>query len=358
MVCWWVSRSACGRSVCPTWMNTCSISTPSRGVGCISSLFSDGGHCPGRRPASDGLMKTLGTVFGPVGRCRSCSRTDWMFLFTCCNRSIMSDIQRDSRVVSLSSRAGVRSSLVTILDQLQRCQKSLNEFLEVRGRGHIILTPNKECFHHYLYCPCATGEALCFPQILFHRRWWSVRDSRTGHQPNGHPVTPQETICRSDTLSLFCFFLLLEQIICMCVSPCTGIHRVVFDEQNQHIVAMCSLEGETVPLRNLIRISSLVEVKQEPGELCQCGGSNPDWTQADVLYWLSACACLIAPGVAKWAVFGNEGDFEGTALWMCLSREKGGRGPFTLSLPGTHTFYIVCNICMKYFVHLTLGVKP
>lgn len=48
-----------------------------------------------------------------------------------CLRSIMSDIQRDNRVVSLSSRAGIRNSLVTILDQLQRCQKSLNEFLEV-----------------------------------------------------------------------------------------------------------------------------------------------------------------------------------------------------------------------------------
>lgn len=41
----------------------------------------------------------------------------------------------------------------------------------------------------------------------------------------------------------------------------TGIHSVVFDEQCQHIVAMCSLEGETVPLRNLVRISSLVEVR-------------------------------------------------------------------------------------------------
>uniref|UniRef100_A0A8C4HFM7 Cytoplasmic dynein 2 heavy chain 1 n=1 Tax=Dicentrarchus labrax TaxID=13489 RepID=A0A8C4HFM7_DICLA len=38
------------------------------------------------------------------------------------------------------------------------------------------------------------------------------------------------------------------------------IHSVMFDEQCQHIVAMCSLEGEIVPLRNLIRISSLVEV--------------------------------------------------------------------------------------------------
>uniref|UniRef100_A0A3Q3LA71 Dynein cytoplasmic 2 heavy chain 1 n=1 Tax=Labrus bergylta TaxID=56723 RepID=A0A3Q3LA71_9LABR len=47
-------------------------------------------------------------------------------------QSIMSDIQRDTRVVSLSSRAGIRNSLVTILDQLQRCQKSLNEFLELK----------------------------------------------------------------------------------------------------------------------------------------------------------------------------------------------------------------------------------
>uniref|UniRef100_A0A672GCW4 Dynein cytoplasmic 2 heavy chain 1 n=1 Tax=Salarias fasciatus TaxID=181472 RepID=A0A672GCW4_SALFA len=39
---------------------------------------------------------------------------------------------RDNRVVSLSLRAGIRSSLVTILDQLQRCQKSLNEFLELK----------------------------------------------------------------------------------------------------------------------------------------------------------------------------------------------------------------------------------
>lgn len=49
----------------------------------------------------------------------------------CLFRAIMSDVQRDSRVTSLTTRAGIRNSLVTILDQLQRCQKSLNEFLEV-----------------------------------------------------------------------------------------------------------------------------------------------------------------------------------------------------------------------------------
>uniref|UniRef100_A0A8C7E017 Dynein cytoplasmic 2 heavy chain 1 n=1 Tax=Oncorhynchus kisutch TaxID=8019 RepID=A0A8C7E017_ONCKI len=40
--------------------------------------------------------------------------------------------RRDNRVTSLSSRAGIRNSLITILDQLQRCQKSLNEFLEMK----------------------------------------------------------------------------------------------------------------------------------------------------------------------------------------------------------------------------------
>lgn len=55
----------------------------------------------------------------------------------------------------------------------------------------------------------------------------------------------------------------------MCII-CAGIHSVVFDEQCQHIIAMCSLEGEVVPLRNLIRISSLVEVKLLCRVLCEC----------------------------------------------------------------------------------------
>lgn len=45
-------------------------------------------------------------------------------------RSIMADIKKDSRVTTLTTHVGIRNSLLTILDQLQRCQKSLNEFLE------------------------------------------------------------------------------------------------------------------------------------------------------------------------------------------------------------------------------------
>lgn len=48
------------------------------------------------------------------------------------SRSIMSDIKSDNRITSLNARAGIKNTLTTILDQLQRCQKSLNEFLEVQ----------------------------------------------------------------------------------------------------------------------------------------------------------------------------------------------------------------------------------
>ena len=44
----------------------------------------------------------------------------------------MKDVKRDNRVLSLVNKAGLRNQLTTMLDQLQRCQKSLNEFLEVR----------------------------------------------------------------------------------------------------------------------------------------------------------------------------------------------------------------------------------
>ena len=48
------------------------------------------------------------------------------------NRTIMQDVSNDNRVLSLVAQSGIRNTLVTLLDQLQRCQKSLNEFLEVR----------------------------------------------------------------------------------------------------------------------------------------------------------------------------------------------------------------------------------
>ena len=43
----------------------------------------------------------------------------------------MGGISGDKRVLSLSSQQGLQITLETLLDQLNHCQKALNEFLEV-----------------------------------------------------------------------------------------------------------------------------------------------------------------------------------------------------------------------------------
>ncbi|TRY83670.1 hypothetical protein DNTS_027964 [Danionella cerebrum] len=123
-------------------------------------------------------------------------------------RTIMLDVHRDSRVVSLSSRAGIRNSLITILDQLQRCQKSLNEFLEEKRSA--------------------------FPRFYF------IGDDDL-LEILGQATNP--TVIHTHLKKLF-----------------AGISRVEFDSGFQSITAMRSLEGETVPLRNSISICSDVEV--------------------------------------------------------------------------------------------------
>ncbi|KAL2095874.1 hypothetical protein ACEWY4_008022 [Coilia grayii] len=123
-------------------------------------------------------------------------------------RSIMADVQRDSRVTSLTVRAGMRNSLITILDQLQRCQKSLNEFLEEKRSA--------------------------FPRFYF------IGDDDL-LEILGQATNPN--VIQSHLKKLF-----------------AGISSVDFDADFQHIRGMKSLEGEVVPLRNLIRISNDVEV--------------------------------------------------------------------------------------------------
>ncbi|XP_069747277.1 cytoplasmic dynein 2 heavy chain 1 isoform X4 [Narcine bancroftii] len=123
-------------------------------------------------------------------------------------RSIMADIERDNRVTSLCARAGIRHSLITILDQMQRCQKSLNEFLEEKRSA--------------------------FPRFYF------IGDDDL-LEILGQSTNP--SIIQTHLRKLF-----------------AGINSVDFDEDSQHIVAMRSLAGEIVPLKNKIRISDDVEV--------------------------------------------------------------------------------------------------
>ncbi|XP_069615312.1 cytoplasmic dynein 2 heavy chain 1 [Ranitomeya imitator] len=123
-------------------------------------------------------------------------------------RSIMSDIKRDSRVTMLTSRVGIRNSLMTILDQLQRCQKSLNEFLEEKRSA--------------------------FPRFYF------IGDDDL-LEILGQSTNP--AVIQSHLKKLF-----------------AGVNSVDFDKDYKHIIAMRSLEGEVVPLKNKVLVSSDVEV--------------------------------------------------------------------------------------------------
>ncbi|KAK2517344.1 Dync2h1 [Columba guinea] len=123
-------------------------------------------------------------------------------------RSVMSEIKSDNRVISLNARTGVRNNLITILDQLQRCQKSLNEFLEEKRSA--------------------------FPRFYF------IGDDDL-LEILGQSTNP--LVIQSHLKKLF-----------------AGINSVSFDEEFKYIVAMKSVEGETVPLRNKVLLSNDVEV--------------------------------------------------------------------------------------------------
>ncbi len=74
-------------------------------------------------------------------------------------RSLMADINKDSRLLSMLNQTGLKQSLITVLDQLGRCQKALNEFLEVH------LSPY--CFI-ILVVLSITGETSYVPSILLY----------------------------------------------------------------------------------------------------------------------------------------------------------------------------------------------
>ncbi|XP_069942834.1 cytoplasmic dynein 2 heavy chain 1 isoform X1 [Cherax quadricarinatus] len=122
-------------------------------------------------------------------------------------KSIMSDVAKDNKVVSLCRINGIRNTLVTLLDQLARCQKSLNEFLEEKRSA--------------------------FPRFYF------IGDDDL-LEILGQATNPE--VIQSHLKKLF-----------------AGIHFVRFDENNSHIVAMKSLEGEDVPLRRPVEITTKVE---------------------------------------------------------------------------------------------------
>ncbi len=116
-------------------------------------------------------------------------------------RMIMRDTQRDNRVVALLRIGSVKSILSNMLDRLERCQKSLNEFLEEKRSS--------------------------FPRFYF------IGDDDL-LQILGQATKP--AIIQTHLKKLF-----------------AGINNVNFDQEEKHIVTMNSLEGEVVPLKRKIR---------------------------------------------------------------------------------------------------------
>ena len=122
-------------------------------------------------------------------------------------RLIMGDAHTDNRVVSLLRIGSIKSMLNTMLDRLERCQKSLNEFLEQKRSS--------------------------FPRFYF------IGDEDL-LQILGQASKP--AIIQTHLKKLF-----------------AGIHSVNFDTEGKTILTMNSLQGEIVQLKNPIRVSSEVE---------------------------------------------------------------------------------------------------
>jgi dynein heavy chain 2 len=124
-------------------------------------------------------------------------------------QTVMQHISRDNRVASVWKQSGIKGRLAMLLDQLSRCQNSLNEFLELKCSG----------FPRFYFL--GNDDLL---EIL------------------GQSTKP--AVIQAHLKKLF-----------------AGIHNVDFDPSFQSIIAMKSQEGEVVPLKSVVKITPNVEVR-------------------------------------------------------------------------------------------------
>uniref|UniRef100_A0A9J2Q4R6 Cytoplasmic dynein 2 heavy chain 1 n=1 Tax=Ascaris lumbricoides TaxID=6252 RepID=A0A9J2Q4R6_ASCLU len=123
-------------------------------------------------------------------------------------RTILNEVARDSRLVSLCSRQYLRRTLEQIIDQLNRCQRALNQFLEEK----------RSAFPRFYFL--GDDDLL---EIL------------------GQSTNP--IVIQAHLKKLF-----------------QGINKVVFGEANQTLVAIVSAHGERVQLSKPVRIVPQVEI--------------------------------------------------------------------------------------------------
>lgn len=122
-------------------------------------------------------------------------------------RAIMLTLQREAKIVALAGIAGVKDTLETVLDQLERCQKALNDYLEEK-RGK-------------------------FPRFYF------LGDDDL-----------LEILGQSQNASVIQMHL--KKLF-------AGIHRVEFNKDATQILAMVSSAEEHVQLREHVQVEELVE---------------------------------------------------------------------------------------------------
>ena len=123
-------------------------------------------------------------------------------------RNIMLGVGMDPKVISLCNIPGLKDTLEMLIDQLDRCQKALNDFLEEKRSK--------------------------FPRFYF------IGDDDL-LEILGQAKNP--TVIQTHLKKLF-----------------SGIYRVEFGENNSKIIAFLSSAGEVVQLHNAIRIVDDVEV--------------------------------------------------------------------------------------------------
>ncbi|CAI5438007.1 unnamed protein product [Caenorhabditis angaria] len=122
-------------------------------------------------------------------------------------RAILNDVSKDARLVSLCSRQSLKKSLEQIVDQLNRCQKALNQFLEQKRNA--------------------------FPRFYF------IGDDDL-LEILGQSTNPQ--VIQSHMKKLF-----------------QGIDKVIFSSNSETISSIVSAEGEVVALSKPVRIVPQVE---------------------------------------------------------------------------------------------------
>ncbi|KAM3726645.1 Cytoplasmic dynein 2 heavy chain [Dirofilaria immitis] len=117
-------------------------------------------------------------------------------------RIVLNDVVQDPRIVSLSTRASLKRTLEQIIDQLNRCQKALNQFLEEK----------RSAFPRFYFL----GDDDLLEML--------------GQLMNA-------TVIQAHLKKLF-----------------LGIHKAVFGSNDETIVAIVSSDGEIVQLSKAVRI--------------------------------------------------------------------------------------------------------